>query len=204
MDRKEARRADRFTQFAFVAAQEALAQARYDIDRANGQNTAVVVGTAIGGVTTLMEEYNTLLAKGPGRVSPFLVPMMLPDMASGQLSIRLGAKGVNYCLVSACAVAPTASAKQPLIRRGDVDVAIAGHQAAITPIIVAGFSPRAPSRAITARSTPPGPSTSSATDSPSPRAPASSSSSQKTTRPSAARRYLPSWRATLPPATPST
>ncbi|HEX6030939.1 MAG TPA: beta-ketoacyl synthase N-terminal-like domain-containing protein, partial [Tepidiformaceae bacterium] len=150
MDRKEARRADRFTQFAFVAAQEALAQARYDIDRANGQDTAVVVGTAIGGVTTLMEEYDTLLAKGPGRVSPFLVPMMLPDMASGQLSIRLGAKGVNYALVSACASgADSIGEAANMIRRGDVDVAVAGGtEAAVTPIIVAGFSA---ARALTER-----------------------------------------------------
>src|SRR5690606_31316540 len=80
MDRKDARRAARFTQFAIVAAEEALRQARYEPDRADGTDFAVVVGTAIGGITPLMAEYDTLLAKGPGRVSPFLMPMMLPDM----------------------------------------------------------------------------------------------------------------------------
>jgi 3-oxoacyl-[acyl-carrier-protein] synthase II len=93
MDRKEARRADRVTQFGFVAADEALKQAGYVVDPSNGADMAVIMGTAIGGITTLMAEYDTLLAKGPTRVSPFLMPMMLPDMTSGQLSIRLGAKG---------------------------------------------------------------------------------------------------------------
>ena len=102
MDRKEARRADRVTQFGFVAAAEALKQADYDPSE-NGAEMAVIIGTAIGGITTLMEEYDTLVAKGPGRVSPFLMPMMLSDMTSGQLSIKLGARGVNYALISACA-----------------------------------------------------------------------------------------------------
>jgi 3-oxoacyl-[acyl-carrier-protein] synthase II len=142
MERKEARRADRFTQLAFVAAQEALKQSGYEIDRANGNNVSVIVGTAIGGITTLMEEYDTLRTKGPGRVSPFLMPMMLPDMASGQLSIRLGAKGVNYALVSACASgADCIGEAANIIRRGDSDVAIAGGtEAPVTPIAVAGFA----------------------------------------------------------------
>lgn len=142
MDRKEARRADRFTQFAFVAANEALAQSGYEIDPADGTDVAVVIGTAIGGITTLMAEYDTLLARGPSRVSPFVVPMMLPDMASGQLSIRLGAKGVNYCLISACASgADSLGEAANIIRRGDAEVAIAGGtEAAITPLAVAGFA----------------------------------------------------------------
>ena len=142
MDRKEARRADRFSQFATVAAEEALRHASYTIDPADGTNVAVVIGTAIGGITTLMSEYDTLLAKGPGRVSPFLMPMMLPDMASGALSIRLGAKGVNYCLVSACASgADSIGEAANIIRRGDADIAIAGGtEAPITPIAVAGFA----------------------------------------------------------------
>lgn len=142
MDRKEARRADRFTQFAAVAADEALRHAQYAIDPADGTNVAVIIGTAIGGITTLMSEYDTLLAKGPGRVSPFLMPMMLPDMASGSLSIRLGAKGVNYCLVSACASgADSIGEAANIIRRGDADVAIAGGtEAPITPIAIAGFA----------------------------------------------------------------
>jgi len=142
MDRKEARRADRFTQFAVVAAHEALKQARFTIGPDNGTNVAVIIGTAIGGITTLVEEYETMRTKGPSRVSPFLVPMMLPDMASGHLSIKLGAKGVNYSIVSACASgADSIGEAANIIRRGDADVAVAGGtEAAITPIAVAGFA----------------------------------------------------------------
>jgi 3-oxoacyl-[acyl-carrier-protein] synthase II len=140
MDRKEARRADRVTQFAFVAANEALAQSGYDPGAS--ENMAVIIGTAIGGITTLMHEYDTLREKGPSRVSPFLMPMMLPDMSSGQLSIKLGAKGVNYSLISACASgADSIGEAANIIRRGDSDIAVAGGtEAAITPIAMAGFS----------------------------------------------------------------
>jgi 3-oxoacyl-[acyl-carrier-protein] synthase II len=139
MERKAARRSDRFSQFAFVAADEALAQSGYQIPADN--SVAVVVGTAIGGITTLSEEFEALRDKGPNRVSPFLIPMMLPDMASGQLSIRLGAKGVNYCLVSACASgADSIGEAANMIRRGEAEFALAGgSEAAIAPITIAGF-----------------------------------------------------------------
>ena len=142
MDRKEARRADRVTQLAFVAASEALTQSGYDSASSNGDDFAVIIGTAIGGITTLMAEYETLRAKGPSRVSPFLMPMMLSDMTSGQLSIKLGARGVNYCLVSACASgADSIGEAANIIRRGDAEIALAGGtEAAITPISMAGFS----------------------------------------------------------------
>jgi 3-oxoacyl-[acyl-carrier-protein] synthase II len=142
MERKEARRADRVTQFAFVAAEEALKQAKYTPDGSNGSDMAVIIGTAIGGITTLMAEYDTMLAKGPGRVSPFLMPMMLADMTSGQLSIKYGAKAVNYSLVSACASgADSIGEAANIIRRGDAEIALAGGtEAAITPIAMAGFS----------------------------------------------------------------
>jgi 3-oxoacyl-[acyl-carrier-protein] synthase II len=141
MDRKEARRADRTTQFTFVAADEALRMSGFTID-GEGPRVAVIIGTAIGGITTLAQEYDTLRERGPGRVSPFLIPMMLADMSSGQLSIRVGAKGVNYSLVSACASgADCLGEAANIIRRGDADVALAGGtEAAITPIAVAGFS----------------------------------------------------------------
>ncbi len=141
MDRKDARRADRFTQFAFAAAQEALRHSGFVIPEGEGKDVVTIVGTAIGGITTLMEEYDTMVAKGPSRVSPFLVPMMLPDMASGHLSIKLGARGVNYSLVSACASgADCIGEASNIIRRGDAEVAIAGGaEAAVTPIVVAGF-----------------------------------------------------------------
>lgn len=142
MDRKEARRADRVTQFAFAATNEALKQSGYEPSNGDGTDFAVIMGTAIGGVTTLMAEYETLREKGPGRVSPFLMPMMLSDMSSGQLSIKLGARAVNYCLVSACASgADSIGEAANIIRRGDAAIAIAGGtEAAITPICMAGFS----------------------------------------------------------------
>ncbi len=142
MDRKDARRADRFTQFAFVAAQEALAEAGLDLDAEDPTRVAVIVGTAMGGIMTLAQEFDELTRKGPGRVSPFLMPMMLPDMASGQLSIRLGAKGPNYALVSACASGADAIGEAAnMIRRGDADIVLAGgSEAPITPISVAGFA----------------------------------------------------------------
>jgi 3-oxoacyl-[acyl-carrier-protein] synthase II len=142
MERKEARRADRVTQFAFVAAHEALKQSGYAPGTDNGADFAVIVGTAIGGITTLVSEYDTLREKGPGRVSPFLMPMMLSDMTSGQLSIKLGARAVNYALISACASgADSIGEAANIIRRGDAEIALAGGtEAAITPICVAGFS----------------------------------------------------------------
>jgi len=140
MDRKEARRADRVTQLAFAATQEALKQSGYEPPEEN--DLAVILGTAIGGIGTLMSEYDTLREKGPGRVSPFLMPMMLSDMTSGQLSIKFGAKGVNYCLVSACASgADSIGEAANMIRRGDSAIALAGGtEAAITPISMAGFA----------------------------------------------------------------
>ncbi len=142
MSRKEAHRADRFTQFAFVAADEALRQSGLKITPHNAERVAVIIGTAIGGITTVVEQHETMLARGPGRVSPFLVPMMLPDMASGQLSIRLGARAVNYSLISACAAgADSLGESANVIRRGDADVVVAGGtEAAITGLAVAGFS----------------------------------------------------------------
>ena len=142
MEKKQARRADRFSQFAFAAADEALQQSGIEIKDGVSDNVAVIVGTAIGGITTLSEEFETMLNKGRHRVSPFLIPMMLPDMASGQLSIRIGARGVNYSLVSACASgADCIGEAANIIRRGDSDVALAGgSEAAVTPITMAGFA----------------------------------------------------------------
>ncbi len=142
MEKKAARRADRFTQFAFVAADEALTNANFEIVPGKNDNVAVIVGTAIGGITTLSEEFETMYQKGPRRVSAFLIPMMLADMASGQISIRVGARGVNYSLVSACASgADCIGEAANIIRRGDSDVALAGGaEAAITPITMAGFA----------------------------------------------------------------
>ncbi len=142
MQRKEARRADRFTQFAFVAADEALRQADYETPGDDGHRVATIIGTAVGGVLSLVREREVLRERGPNRVSPFLMTQMLPDMASGQLSIRLGAKGVNFSVTSACASGADAiGVGAAMIRRGEVDVAVAGGtEAAISPLVVAGFA----------------------------------------------------------------
>ena len=142
LDRKEARRVDRFTQFALVATQQATSQARLTINGALAERTAVVVGSGVGGILTLSEQFGALQEKGPGRVSPFLMPMMLIDMAAGQVSIMLGAKGPNYSMVTACASGSDAIGEGfELIRRGEADVAVCGgSEAPICPIGVAGFN----------------------------------------------------------------
>ncbi len=142
IDRKEARRTDRFSQFAMVAAEEALRHANYTVDPADGTRIATIIGTAHGGISTLLAEYDVLRARGPGRVSPFVVPMMLSDMACGNVSIRFGTKAVNYSLVSACASAADSIGEAAnIIRRGDADLALAGGaEAPITPLTVAGYS----------------------------------------------------------------
>ncbi len=142
MERKEARRADRFTQFAVAAAEEARRQAGYETPEGGDARMAVLIGTAIGGVLTLEREYEVLRKRGPGRVSPFLLTQMLPDMAGGQLSIRLGAKGANFAVASACASGADAiGVAAGMIRRGEADAAMAGGaEAAVTPLVVAGFA----------------------------------------------------------------
>jgi 3-oxoacyl-[acyl-carrier-protein] synthase II len=141
IDRKEARRTDRFTQFALIAAREALACANYTIDPEDGSRVATVIGTAHGGITTLLQEYDVLKARGPGRVSPFVIPMILSDMACGNVSIKFGTRAVNYSLVSACASAADSIGEAAnIIRRGDADVALCGGaEAPITPLTVAGY-----------------------------------------------------------------
>ena len=142
LDRKEARRADRFMQFAFVAADEALRHAQYEVPGDDGHRVATIIGTAVGGVLSLAREAEVLRERGPGRVSPFVMTQVLPDMASGQLSIRLGAKAANFSVTSACASGADAiGVGAAMIRRGDVDVVVAGgSEAAISPLIVAGFA----------------------------------------------------------------
>ena len=142
LERKEARRSDRFMQFAYVAADEALRQAKYETPAADGHRTATIIGTAIGGVLTMVRENEVLRERGPGRVSPFLMTQMLADMASGGLSIRLGAKAANFSVTSACASGADAiGVGAAMIRRGEVDVTVAGgSEAAISPLVVAGFA----------------------------------------------------------------
>lgn len=142
LGRKEARRMDRFAQFAVVAANEALANSALKIDDNNRDDIAVVVGSGIGGITTLVEQYDTMKEKGPTRVSPFLMPMMLGNLAAGQVSMHLGARGPVTCPVTACSTGADAIGEAyGMIRDGIATAAIAGGtEASITPIVVAGFN----------------------------------------------------------------
>jgi 3-oxoacyl-[acyl-carrier-protein] synthase II len=138
---KEARRASRFQQVALAAADEALADSGLVIDDGNAERIGVIVGSGIGGMAVMEEQHSILLERGPGRVSPLIVPMMIVDLAAGHISIRIGAKGINYAPVSACATGNHAIGEAgEAIRRGDADVIFAGgFDCAITPLGVAGF-----------------------------------------------------------------
>ncbi len=141
MDRKDARRLDRFIQFAVAAALQAVRQSQLVINEEIAPEVGVLIGSGIGGLATLSENLDILRAKGPRRVSPFLVPMMIPDMAAGQVSIVLGAKGLNYCITSACASGADAIGTAfETLRRGDAKAMITGgSEAPVTPIGLAGF-----------------------------------------------------------------
>ncbi|MCH8935430.1 MAG: beta-ketoacyl-ACP synthase II [Gemmatimonadetes bacterium] len=141
MDRKEARRADLFAQFGVAAADLAVRDAGWDLSRPAGERTGVLIGSGIGGIQTFEEQCKAYLEKGPRRVSPFFVPMFIPDMASGLVSIRLGAKGPNYCTVSACASSAHAVGESfRLIELGKADAMVTGGaEAPITGLAVAGF-----------------------------------------------------------------
>ena len=140
--RKEARRMDRFTQMAVVASMQAVEQAGLQIDPTNQDSIGVLIGSGIGGLMTLSEQINVLIEQGPDRVSPFLVPMMITDMASGQVSIILGARGPNFCPTSACSSGSDAiGTAYEIIKRGDALAMLAGgSEAIITPIGIAGFN----------------------------------------------------------------
>ena len=142
MDRKEARRADRFSQFAIAAAREALGQADLLHEEPLGERVSSLIASGVGGIITLSEQYDVLREKGPKRISPFLVPMMLIDMAGGNVSITFGARGPSFATVSACASGADAiGSGMDLIRKGVIDVAICGgSEAPICPIAVAGFN----------------------------------------------------------------
>ena len=140
--KKESRRMDRFVQFGVVAALEAVDDAKLSINNQNAEEIAVIVASGIGGIITLSEQIGVMDHKGPSRVSPFLVPMMLPDMASGQVSMILGTKGPNFATVSACSSGADAiGTAYNMVRNGVVNFALAGgSEAAICPIGVAGFN----------------------------------------------------------------
>lgn len=142
LDRKDARRTDRYIQFAMAASLEALDHGHYEIDPATSARVGVIIGTAMGGLETFEEGYKTLQERGPSRVSPFFIPMMLADMAAGFVSIHTGARGPNFATLSACASAAHAIGEAAAtIRRGDADVMLAGgSEAPIVPSALAGFA----------------------------------------------------------------
>ncbi len=142
LDAKEARRMARFQQFAVGAALEAVADARLQFDDDEADRVGVIVGSGIGGLHAMEEQKQRLLEGGPRKVSPFVVPMMIVDLAAGLISIRIGAKGINYAPVSACATGTHAIGEgAEAIVRGQADVVVAGGvDAAITPLGIAGFA----------------------------------------------------------------
>ncbi len=157
IERKDARKMDRFTHYALASAMMAVKDAGLDINDNNAERIGVWIGSGIGGMETLENQFDIFKKRGYRRVSPFFVPMMIPDMATGQVSIYLGAKGVNSCTVTACATGTNSIGDAfKVIQRGDADAMIAGGaEAPITQMSVAGFC------ANTALSTNPDPNTAS-------------------------------------------
>jgi 3-oxoacyl-[acyl-carrier-protein] synthase II len=144
MDRKEARRTDRFAQFAVAVAEQAVRHSGLadDLAPADSERVGVLIGSGIGGIATFEEQTRVMIERGPGRVSPFFVPMFIPDMAAGLISMRYGAKGPNYATVSACASSAHALGNSfRLIQGGEADVMITGGtEATVTPLTIAGFA----------------------------------------------------------------
>ncbi|TET68104.1 MAG: beta-ketoacyl-[acyl-carrier-protein] synthase II [Dehalococcoidia bacterium] len=142
VDRKDARRMDRFAQLAVAACREAVAQSRLEINHRNDDDIGVIIGSGIGGLTTLFEQIKVLLEKGPDRVSPFLAPMMIADIAAAQVSIVLGIKGPNFCTTSACSSGSDAiGAAYEIIKHGDVPVMLAGGtESIINPVGITAFN----------------------------------------------------------------
>ncbi|MFH7025229.1 MAG: beta-ketoacyl-ACP synthase II [Heteroscytonema crispum UTEX LB 1556] len=142
MDRKEAKRMDRFAQFAVAAAKQALADAKFVINDLNAEQVGVIIGSGIGGIKVLEDQQTIYLNRGPDRCSPFMIPMMIANMAAGLTAIHTGAKGPNNCTVTACAAGSNAVGDAfRLIQNGYAQAMICGGaEAAVTPLSVAGFA----------------------------------------------------------------
>lgn len=142
LDRKEAKRMDRFAQFGVAASKQAIADAQFEINELNAEQVGVVIGTGIGGLKVLEDQQEIYLTKGPDRCSPFMIPMMIANMAAGLTAIHTGAKGPNTCTVTACAAGSNAVGEAfRLIQRGYAQAMICGGtEAAVTPLSVAGFA----------------------------------------------------------------
>ncbi|WP_028307377.1 beta-ketoacyl-ACP synthase II [Desulfitibacter alkalitolerans] len=142
IDKKEAKRMDRFTQFAVAAAVMAMEDAGLSNANVDCERVGVILGTGIGGTNTFEDQHRVLGTKGPGRVSPFFVPMMIANMAAGHISIAVGAKGINYTVITACASGTNSVGEAfKALQRNSADVIITGGtEAAITPMAMAGFA----------------------------------------------------------------
>lgn len=141
IEKKEARKMDRYTQLALVAASEAVAQSGLNMEEEDPWRVGVITGSGIGGITTFEEQHQTLLERGPGRVSPFFIPMMIANMAAAQIAIKFGAKGINENIVTACASSTNSIGDAYRhIQYGANDVIIAGGaEAVVSPTAFAGF-----------------------------------------------------------------
>lgn len=141
IDRKEARHMDPFVQYSIVAAQEAIRHAGLDLEREDRTRIGTVIGSGIGGIISFETQHEILMKKGPGRVSPFLIPMMIPNLAPGHVAIKFGLGGPNTCTVTACASGSNAIAEAARwIQYGDADVVVCGGaESAVSPLSVSGF-----------------------------------------------------------------
>jgi 3-oxoacyl-[acyl-carrier-protein] synthase II len=141
VDKKDARRLDPYLQYAVAASALAVQDAALETSKVEASRFGVLIGSGIGGITTLLESHRNLLEKGPDRVSPFFIPMLIVNMASGLVSMRFGAKGPNSSVVTACATGNHAIGDSfEILQRGDADVMIAGgSEAIIIPLTIAGF-----------------------------------------------------------------
>lgn len=139
---REARKMDRFTQFAMASTLEALEQANFSIDESNRDRVGVLIGSGIGGISTLLEQAEVMRERGPDRISPFLIPMMISDSAAGMIAIQLGARGPNMALATACASGSNAIGEAAeMIRRSAADVMIAGaSEASIVALAMGGMN----------------------------------------------------------------
>jgi 3-oxoacyl-[acyl-carrier-protein] synthase II len=142
IDKREARKMDKYCQYAMVAADEAVKDSGLDLESINRENLAVVVGSGIGGLGTIEAEHKKLMEKGPGRVSPFLIPMIISNIAAGNIAIKYGSKGMCTSVVTACATGTNAIGDAfHMIQDGRADIIIAGGaEGSITPLAVAGFA----------------------------------------------------------------
>src|SRR5262245_17728432 len=144
MDRKEAKRMDRFAQFAMAASSEAMSSSGLatQLDSLNRDRIGVLIGSGIGGIGTFEDQARVMFERGPRRLSPFFIPMFIPDIAAGHVSMKYGLRGPNYCTVSACASSAHAVGDAyRLVQRGDADAMVAGGaEATVTPMAIAGFT----------------------------------------------------------------